>query len=282
MKLGLLPILLIAVFNSYGQNESPNFESFELPVLPECWQAIDEDGDDFNWGVFYLETNDVGVIVPGKSGVGSLTSASFDNAEGALEPDNYLILPHLDVQSGEDFSYYVGGLDPLYSLEHYSVLLSTSGDSPEEFTDTLIAETLTTHSFQLREIDLAAYEGMQVYIAFNHHDSSNQFQIRIDDVQYPTTVNECEILVSLEEEEILNKEFLIYPNPSNGAFTLKVQNVSIDEIIVIGIDGKELMRVSEYTNQNEVELDLSHLKSGFYSVLIKENENILSQRVLIY
>ena len=218
MKLELLIISLLVCIVSLGQNESTNLESFELSLLPECWSIIDEDQDGYNWDVSYQVLDENGITVPGNTGVGYITSASFDNAEGVLNPDNYLVLPQLDIQPNEDLSFYVGAIDPSYFLENYSVLLSTAGNNPEDFTDTLLTEVLAAHVFQFREIDLFDYEGMQVYIAFNHHNSSNQFQIRLDDVLYPTTLEECEILLSLAEIGDEFVELKIFPNPSQGIF----------------------------------------------------------------
>lgn len=281
MKLELIIIALFICAVSLGQNESTNFESFELPVLPECWSIEDEDEDGFEWEVSYQVQDESGNTVSGNTGVGYLTSASFDNAEGILTPDNYLILPQLDVHTNEDLSFYIGAIDPSYFLENYSVLLSTTGNNPEDFTDTLLTETLAAHVFQFREIDLVDYEGMQVYVAFNHHDSSNQFQIRLDDVLYPTTVGECEILVNNSEIDYDLVELNIFPNPSQGIFTLENSHSEIEEIIVFGAAGNQVW-AKNYAGKNQsVILDLSLLSPGVYSLMIRTGQHKIPKRVII-
>ena len=281
MKLELLIISLLVCIVSLGQNESTNLESFELSLLPECWSIIDEDQDGYNWDVSYQVLDENGITVPGNTGVGYLTSASFDNAEGVLNPDNYLVLPQLDIQPNEDLSFYVGAIDPSYFLENYSVLLSTTGNNPEDFTDTLLTEVLAAHVFQFREIDLFDYEGMQVYIAFNHHNSSNQFQIRLDDVLYPTTLEECEILVSLAEIGDEFVELKIFPNPSQGIFTLENSDSRIEEIIVFGATGIKVWN-QQYSDRSQSQrVDLSSLSKGVYTMKVKTNEYTTSKRVII-
>ncbi len=281
MKLELLIISLLVCIVSLGQNESTNLESFELSLLPECWSLIDEDQDGYNWDVSYQVLDENGITVPGNTGVGYLTSASFDNAEGVLNPDNYLVLPQLDIQPNEDLSFYVGAIDPSYFLENYSVLLSTTGNNPEDFTDTLLTEVLAAHVFQFREIDLFDYEGMQVYIAFNHHNSSNQFQIRLDDVLYPTTLEECEILVSLAEIGDEFVELKIFPNPSQGIFTLENSDSRIEEIIVFGATGIKVWN-QQYSDRSQTQrVDLSSLSKGVYTMKVKTNEYTTSKRVII-
>jgi len=281
MKLELLIISLLVCIVSLGQNESTNLESFELSLLPECWSIIDEDQDGYNWDVSYQVLDENGITVSGNTGVGYLTSASFDNAEGVLNPDNYLVLPQLDIQPNEDLSFYVGAIDPSYFLENYSVLLSTTGNNPEDFTDTLLTEVLAAHVFQFREIDLFDYEGMQVYIAFNHHNSSNQFQIRLDDVLYPTTLEECEILVSLAEIGDEFVELKIFPNPSQGIFTLENSDSRIEEIIVFGATGIQVWN-QQYSDRSQSQrVDLSNLSKGVYTMKVKTNEYTTSKRVII-
>jgi hypothetical protein len=281
MKLELLIISLLVCIVSLGQNESTNLESFELSLLPECWSIIDEDQDGYNWDVSYQVLDENGITVPGNTGVGYITSASFDNAEGVLNPDNYLVLPQLDIQPNEDLSFYVGAIDPSYFLENYSVLLSTAGNNPEDFTDTLLTEVLAAHVFQFREIDLFDYEGMQVYIAFNHHNSSNQFQIRLDDVLYPTTLEECEILLSLAEIGDEFVELKIFPNPSQGIFTLENSDSRIEEIIVFGATGIQVWN-QQYSDRSQSQrVDLSNLSKGIYTMKVKTNEHTTSKRVII-
>lgn len=281
MKLELLIISLLVCIVSLGQNESTNLESFELSLLPECWSIIDEDQDGYNWDVSYQVLDENGITVSGNTGVGYLTSASFDNAEGVLNPDNYLVLPQLDIQPNEDLSFYVGAIDPSYFLENYSVLLSTTGNNPEDFTDTLLTEVLAAHVFQFREIDLFDYEGMQVYIAFNHHNSSNQFQIRLDDVLYPTTLEECEILVSLAEIGDEFVELKIFPNPSQGIFTLENSDSRIEEIIVFGATGIKVWN-QQYSDRSQSQrVDLSSLSKGVYTMKVKTDEYTTSKRVII-
>lgn len=281
MKLELLIISLLVCIVSLGQNESTNLESFELSLLPECWSLIDEDQDGYNWDVSYQVLDENGITVSGNTGVGYITSASFDNAEGVLNPDNYLVLPQLDIQPNEDLSFYVGAIDPSYFLENYSVLLSTTGNNPEDFTDTLLTEVLAAHVFQFREIDLFDYEGMQVYIAFNHHNSSNQFQIRLDDVLYPTTLEECEILVSLAEIGDEFVELKIFPNPSQGIFTLENSDSRIEEIIVFGATGIQVWN-QQYSDRSQSQrVDLSNLSKGVYTMKVKTNEYTTSKRVII-
>ena len=269
----LLAFLLLLTANASAQNASPNLESFELPTLPECWQAIDDDGDGFNWMSWY----DVSVgtqILYGNTGTGMMVSQSYDNEALVLTPDNYLVLPQLDIQTGEHLTYAVAGLDFNFSAERYSVVLSTTGSEVADFTETLYTDTLSSAQFIQDTVWLDAYVGQQVYIAFRHHNVSDQFVLRLDDVQYPTTVNDCAILVSVEEQEL---ELSVYPNPISDILTI---NTTINsELTVIDYTGKIVLK--ETTESLRTKFDLSTLKNGIYLLSVRNNSGLRTERIVV-
>jgi len=265
-----LLFFLLLSFRCLTQNESTNFESFELPNLPQCWQVIDSDGDNNNWAVWYNQETETGTL-EGNTGVGMMYSESFNNTDLALTPDNYLILPQLDIQAGEHLTYYVAGLDPNYSEERYSVVLSTSGNEPEDFTDVLFTDTLETSLFTVREVDLTLYEGQQVYIAFRHHNISDEFVLRLDDVTYPTTVSDCPIIVGVEEE--VNFSLTAYPVPFTDVLSL---SLPLENITVFSADGREVLNIIEAVS----ELNLAHLTSGYYFIRAEYKGTAVNLKVM--
>ncbi len=280
MSLRSLLVLILSVVSLavQCQNTSTNLETFELPDLPQCWQTIDADGDGFNWESFYQTPNGNGGFVQAFSGVGAWSSASFDNTEGVLEPNNFLVLPQLSIQSGEDLSFYVAATDPDFSEEIYSVVLSTSDASAESFTDTLFTDTLQTTTWEQIEIDLAAYEGQEVYIAFNHY-STDQFRMWIDDVLYPSTVNDCEILVGIEEAEL--SKFTIYPNPLQGnILNLNFKNSGTFDLSIMDATGKTVLEEKIKSSGNS-QIISPNLTSGVYMIQLEGKEGFSYQKLIV-
>jgi len=271
----LTALFLLLSLSAGAQNASPNLESFELPTLPECWQTIDADADGFDWTSWFEVSVDGGEVLEGNTGEGMMISQSFDNAALVLNPDNYLILPQLNIQEGEHLTYAVAGLDPDFSAERYSVVLSTTGSAEADFTEILYTDTLSAATFMQDTVLLSAYVGQQVYIAFRHHNVSDQFVLRIDDVQYPTTVNECAILVSVDELEEL--ELSVYPNPVNDLLTIKTRPNS--EITLTDYTGKTV-----YTGITELqseELDLSQVENGIYILTVRNKSGLKTERIVV-
>ena len=157
---------------------SPFFEGFENGISP-CWANIDADGDGFMW--------EIGTSpgVPAHSGTKCATSVSFDNDSGdELTPDNYLVTPKLALPAGRvaELKYWVAAQDPLYPADHYSVKISTTDLDPASFTE-VFGETLSTNVWAARTVNLGAYAGQEIYIAFVHNECTDQYMMKIDDVE---------------------------------------------------------------------------------------------------
>ncbi|AUR45467.1 hemagglutinin A [Porphyromonas gingivalis] len=171
-------------------------ESFDTQTLPNGWTMIDADGDGHNW----LSTINV-YNTATHTGDGAMFSKSWTASSGAkidLSPDNYLVTPKFTVPENGKLSYWVSSQEP-WTNEHYGVFLSTTGNEAANFTIKLLEETLGSGKpapmnlvksegvkapapYQERTIDLSAYAGQQVYLAFRHFGCTGIFRLYLDDV----------------------------------------------------------------------------------------------------
>ncbi|AUR47189.1 hemagglutinin A [Porphyromonas gingivalis] len=171
-------------------------ESFDTQTLPNGWTMIDADGDGHNW----LSTINV-YNTATHTGDGAMFSKSWTASGGAkidLSPDNYLVTPKFTVPENGKLSYWVSSQEP-WTNEHYGVFLSTTGNEAANFTIKLLEETLGSGKpapmnlvksegvkapapYQERTIDLSAYAGQQVYLAFRHFGCTGIFRLYLDDV----------------------------------------------------------------------------------------------------
>ncbi|MEM6346314.1 MAG: choice-of-anchor J domain-containing protein [Bacteroidota bacterium] len=167
----------------YSYGNGTTLEGFENVLFPACqWTSIDQDGDGFNWTPGFVSNGQ-----PANTGSVSAISASFDNPSGsALTPDNYLITPQLTPDASNTlFSWFVAAQDPSFPAEFYEVYVSTAGNTAADFTTSLFSETLATNVWQERSLDLSAYIGQNIYIAFRHYNVSDEFIMKIDDIRMP-------------------------------------------------------------------------------------------------
>jgi hypothetical protein len=150
------------------------FESFKNG-FPAGWLSVDNDGDGYEWMVInYNSANGDNAAI---------MSASYDNSEGPLTPDNWLITSAIEgVTKGYRLSFWVSPQDPYWPAETYSVLVSTSGTDLADFTTEIHSATLDDIYWTKVCVALAEFEGEDIYIAFRHYNSIDWFQILIDDI----------------------------------------------------------------------------------------------------
>jgi len=148
-------------------------EDFDAGAIPDGWLNIDANGDGRHWEL---------VTTPSfqpHSGDWALRSESWAGAD--IPQDNWLFTPQIYVPFDDyQLSFFVKAQDPNYPAENYSVLVSTGTSDPDDF-ETIHTETLSSADWKQVTIDLDAYEGHRIYIAFRHHDS-NQLSILLDDI----------------------------------------------------------------------------------------------------
>lgn len=156
-------------------------ESFDSGVLPVGWMAVDNDGDGYTW-----DAHTPRCIYTKHEGPGCISSASFINNVGALTPDNWLITPAIAIpDSGNTIiSWWTTVQDLRYTSEHYEVFISNQTSAIADFdTIALFEDTLATaRDYRQHSLDLSAYAGQIIYIAFVHNKSNDQYWLNLDDI----------------------------------------------------------------------------------------------------
>ena len=174
-------------FSSNAQCDStlPITENFnDSNVVDVCWNVIDGDGDNNNWmwqqySAYY-------------GGHKVVSSYSYYTSTGALTPDNWIISHAIDLTSfntSEDIelSWKVRAELNYVSHEYYTVYAAT-GSQISDFESSSVKrgeyvdEIGGAGVFVTRTLDVSALVGNMIYIAFRHHNSTNQSNINIDDV----------------------------------------------------------------------------------------------------
>ena len=82
------------------------------------------------------------------------------------------------------------------------------------------------------------------------------------------------------ENEVANNKIVVYPNPSNGIFSIQGEGIDRAKIDIISIDGRVLHSIEKMI-QNDNILNVSGLNSGMYLLRIKYDSTVLSQKIII-
>lgn len=235
---------------------------FESNENTECWTFFDADGDGYGWDLDYWNGSNYH-----HNGTGVAGSASFINQVGVLTPDNWMITPQIQVPAeGATLNWYVGGVDASYFSEHYTVLVSTTGTATSDFTNMVFDGNVANVNFTLKSLDISAFAGQNIYIAFRHCNSTDVYWMLVDDIevipgQHAGISNATDATVQL------------YPNPTSNVLNINAEGVQ--EVSVIDINGRTVM-----TEKNVNTVNLSDLANGVYYVRVITNNGVATEKIV--
>jgi hypothetical protein len=130
--------------------------------------------------------------------------------------------------------------------------------------------TLQTYNYSLAS--LSSESNVIFRIVFQSDDAVNQEGAVVDDFLIAGTL--------ANQTFELNK-IVIYPNPSNGIFTILSSDVALDEVEVFDVTGKTIYKNKNLqTNNTGATLNLSHVSSGIYFVRITSENQSTVKRII--
>jgi hypothetical protein len=89
-------------------------------------------------------------------------------------------------------------------------------------------------------------------------------------------VEEGEVLL---QEQIQNFDFTVYPNPSEGKFSLKFEEPVAGKISITSLDGKSVF-AEDMKETSEHRMDLSEIPSGVYIITLTKGSKSFSKRII--
>lgn len=252
---------LFAVFAAmcFAANAQSLLEEGFENGLPSGWTTLDADGDGYTW------TDEYGF--DGHTGI-SITSASYINGLGALTPDNWLVTPAVNLVSNATLTFWVCGQDASWSAEHYGVFISTtSATDPSAFTQ-LMEETIGSKDqspWTQKSVNLSAYTGHNVYIAFRHFNCTDMYMINLDDVEISLGTGVATV----------NSEVSVYPIPANNVVNVNAAS-NISNVEVYTISGQ---KVGDFTaNGRTTSINTENLSAGMYMMKVNTENGVINKK----
>lgn len=243
---------LFAVFTMNAQLFSDDFEDQDI----SDWTLLDEDGDGYNFMAY-----DPSIAQTGERNF--MSSESWSGVP--LTPNNYAISPAIDVSGNGSLQldYMVGGQDPLYSAETYTVYVSTGNTIDDfensdptvtvSFTENIGDDPAAAGELVPRNLDLSSLDGAStLYIAFRHHDTSDQFIINFDDVVLTG-------VLGVNDNSLEGFNYYV----SNNQLNLSAKT-TMTQVAIYNMLGQEVIAHKLASNKEIV--NISGLQSGVYIV----------------
>jgi hypothetical protein len=180
MKKTLLSIFSVAL--GFSLNAQTYFSEDFSGGLGQ-FTSTDADGDTFEWTAVDYAAGD------GQGNVA--TSASWDGTQGPLTPDNWLISSAIDLSSATGtvmLEWVVIAQDQAWADENYTVYVANS-NTPAALgaSSTTFNEVIGTSSgYMARSLDVSAFAGQTIHVAFRHHNCTDWFRMNLDDISVRT------------------------------------------------------------------------------------------------
>lgn len=189
----------------------------------------------------------------------------FETADSA---DRWLITPQITLSSFGNYyvSWNAKSHDPSFP-DDYFVLISTTGNSPVDFTDTIGSVEQENFEWTNREVNLSSLglNDSSIYLAFVLR-TYDGFKLYLDDI-----IVRGEDVTSLNEPSI--EDFKVYPNPFSDIIQID-SDKNIESIFIKDLNGKTLF---ETTNKT---INLDFLQNGYYFVVLSSEKQSFTYRVL--
>lgn len=264
-KIYSLVLIAMTTFG-YGQF-SENFDA--ATSLPSGWttfRGANTLGTAFDWTF---------IITPRNFSPPNSAFVRYEANTGGSNED-WLVTPLINLTNytGVNLSFYGGQQYTPNYFSTYEIRVSTTSqtsiadfDSVQSYSETDFLSTglAPFTAADLKTVDLSAYNGQQIYVAFvmTNDDGDNWF---LDNIAVTGTLSNI---------DFTSENTSVYPNPTNGIVTIEF-NEEIESVKVFGLLGNVL---KSYTNTNTI--DLSDLNSGNYIVsIVSANGNVVTKKIV--
>lgn len=243
-------IVAISVINLNAQTVLFN-EDFSSGI-PADWTVIDEDGNIPNAAVIEFNAAWIPFITGSDTCV-----ASTSYYEPTAQASDYLISPLISIGNFSKLVWDARSVDASFP-DSYTVLISTTDNNLESFTDTLHIQAGEDFAWHKRSVvlDEKGYANQDIYIAFKNF-TNNGFILLMDNIQ----VLGSEFAGLDNEIEALNVN--IFPNPSSDYIQIRGQEDNLIETTLFSTNGQLILQTTAE------KIDISALKKGVYFIRMR-------------
>lgn len=200
-----LLIVLIAAVIAVGLNAVWLIdENFESGVMPTGWTVYDQDNDGRAWHILNYPTQ-------------AHSGSKIVMCEDFLPHVNndWLVTQPLVISVGDSLHFWARSW---FSTENFKVKLSTTGNAISNFTTTLLNVEGIGTTYQNYHIDLSAYAGEIIYLAF--YWQCDNYGMVLDDIKVGQAAGVLPVLnlpetFTFEEDQSLSVDFTPYITAGN-------------------------------------------------------------------
>lgn len=232
----------------------PYVEDFE-PSSPtrDCWIIEDANNDGNTIEIMpYDDVENLGV------------AAYFYSATSSA--NDWLISPEMTLPADAHVGYHYACAGSF--AEKYSVWIIPQGGSTASAVNVLPTQTINNNALAIQSVDLSAYAGQTVRIAFKVESDPDKLYIYFDNI----TVTQG---VGINE---LDNNISIYPNPASSVLNVNA-NSNIQSVEVMNLMGQTIQ--VELANGLNTQINTSSLSNGVYMLRVTTENGVINQKFTV-
>ena len=284
----MLALLLCAVSAQAQQTITYDFEDGLMPsdfTLYNVDMLTPADEGDIGW-------RDTAWIVTTSStfeGFAALSISWYEDENGTeVGPaDDWMILPKLVLGAGAELSFQVKSATSSGDYpDDYWVLINTGEATVESFENNgevlWTEEAVTNNGFQDRTLDLSAYAGQAVHLAFRNVTNTNGYGLWIDNISVSNVITTATREVDTEAFKMV-----LTPNPvSLSALQLSytLEEATEVELLIQDMMGRTLSILpqgQQPAGNNTAWIDVNQLANGTYILTIRSDKKIGTAKMIV-
>ena len=172
-----------------------------------------------------------------------------------------------------------------FTVNPYNTVLTTDNDNNNPMVEEEVFSGVDENSdnsiwgqsvINLSSLGVVANSSIKLRWEFGSDGCNGNDGWYIDDI----VIYNCSQTLSINDLDFLNKNINIYPNPSEGVFTIKMKNILDFHYEIFDISGKLITNKIDVT-VNSFEINLSKYSKGIYFLKLQSNKGVITKKLII-
>ena len=193
--------------------------------------------------------------------------------------DDWLVSKAIYMEAGiYNMSFWYMAVINLMTTNPQNLTLYFGTDNTPQALSNLIVDYTNFNNSTYQESSTDFTINTDGYYYFGWHNTSAPENptgpngMRIDDINLTLITNVT---------DIKSENFKIYPNPSNGIFTINNEQLIINNLTITNITGKIIYNSQFSTFNSQFSIDISNQPAGIYFINIKTETGIYTEKLII-
>lgn len=269
-------MLLGSVFMGAAQETifSEDFNSETFDFAAEGWVQHKLDGQTNNPAMSdYFPANMVwGILLFGNAPENQFAASTSFFTNAGVAANRWLVTPAIEIPASGAMLTFTDATGDVDAPDGYELYVSTTGTAVADFGMTpIVTRTMNSEDFTERTVDLAAYAGETIHIAWRHN-TTNGFLFLLDDVAVTSA--------TAGVNDVFASKFSVYPNPANDVITIaNAENMLVNGVKITDLKGR-VVKEAKLAGTVEAQISISDLASGMYMVTVSSDKGTATKKII--